>query len=105
MDDGLRELIEIRLTSIDGQLHELEIVFPLIGYPLTSSRLKGDRVIRGDRSAAKANREAIIPLFAGLRPVIGLPPGRWNVEGEVYFDRPADYEDIKHVLAATPMRS
>jgi hypothetical protein len=101
MDNGLHELVQVRLTSIDGQLHELEVLFPLIGYPLTASRLEGDRVVRGDPAAAKANREAIIPLIAPLRAAIGLPPGSWNVDGEFDFDRPDDYEDIKRMLAGS----
>jgi hypothetical protein len=99
IDGGVHELVELRLTAIDAQLHELELLFPLIGYPLTASRLEDDRVVEGDTDAAKANREAIVPLIAQLRTAIGLSPGNWNIDGEFDFDYPSDYEAIKHMLA------
>ena len=101
LDAGVHELVELRITAIDGQLHELELLFPLIGYPLTATRLDDDRVVEGDATAAKANREAIVPLIPKLRAAIGLPPGSWTVDGEFDFDYPDDYAEIKRVLASS----
>jgi hypothetical protein len=101
MDDGFHELVEIRLSSIDGGLHELEVLFPVIGYPLTASQLDGDRVSKGDATAAEANREAIVPLIAQLRTSIGLPVGAWSVGGEAEFNYPDDLNDIKRILAGS----
>jgi hypothetical protein len=98
MDRGFHEL-QLRLTSIDGQLHELEVWFPLVGYPLTPLRLAGTGLVEGDAAAASANREAIVPLIAPLRAALGLPPGSWTVEGGFAFDFPAERDEMERVLA------
>jgi hypothetical protein len=67
---------------------------------LTALRLAGTSLVEGDAAAAKANRDAIVPLIAPLRAAVGLPPGSWNIEGDFDFDRPAEYEEIKRILAA-----
>jgi hypothetical protein len=93
-----RELASVRFYWTDLDLREVEIAFPLSGYPLTSTRLTGSASIEeGDGATAVVNRELILPALARVRGALGLTAAqaRWSTHGEYGFHYPDDEADIQ----------
>jgi len=95
---GLYELMHVRAEFGAFPISELEVIFPLLGYPLTTSRLEGDRVVAGDPQAAEFNREALLSLLAQVPAAMGQA-STWNVAGEASFDYPDDIARVKARLS------
>jgi hypothetical protein len=75
MDDGFHELVEIRLSSVDGGVHELEVLFPVIGYPAATAanRISGQRSIartrarHRDQRRERARRRCVCMLASSIQ--------------------------------------
>ena len=95
---SLQEIVQMRINTLAGEPSECEVVFPLVGYPLTASRLTdGTAVVDGDEDTARRNRATILPVVSKVRTAFGLTKqtSRWSLTGEAKFDYPDDFEDLE----------
>jgi hypothetical protein len=78
---------------------ELEIAFPLGGYPLTSSRFVGDELQDGDGEAARENARSIVDELAKLRRALALAPDEvtWTQFGDYKVWYPEDAEACERI--------
>lgn len=92
------ELATVRFYWTDDDLREVDVTFPLAGYPLTSTQLTAQQsVVDGDGATAIANRELILPALARVRGALGLDPSQaqWSNHGEYGFHYPGDEAEIE----------
>lgn len=80
----------------DADVKEVEVRFPLGGYPLTSSQLGADRIEDGDADAAVENRAGIFSELAQLPAVLGLTRSAWTAEGDFQRWFPEDAAAIRN---------
>src|SRR5262249_34058631 len=100
-DHVLHELMSFRLTCQPGEPRELELLLPLAAYPLSAARLiLPAQIVDGDPAIARANRDALFPMFARARPALGLTASqaRWHLESDFRHMFPDDQNQIEQWL-------
>lgn len=96
-DGGLLDIAAVRVQWT-ADLRGFELGLPHSGYPFTASRLAADGTLEdGDAEVAAANRAAIIPALAAVRPAFGLSAAqaRWHDDGDYAALFQADADDLR----------
>lgn len=94
----LETFAKVYFTWSDQQ-RELEIAFPLGGYPLTRSRLTSEEIVDGDVEVARENALAIINVLGRLRHALGLAENEatWSQSGDYSSWYPDDADACERI--------
>ncbi len=96
-ENVLHELYTIRITCKPGEPRELEFIFPIVGYPLTTAALGHSEIVAGDPRTGQLNRDELLPIIARARDALGLAPAaaRWCLDGDFGSSFPDDDRELE----------